>query len=198
MKKTKFLVAIFFLAILVTNAQVPANPQDVSPLLIGETLPKATLQDLDGANVSLQEILAKKPTVLVFYRGGWCPYCNRQLSGLATAEAKILELGYQIVAISPDNYKRIQLTVEEDKVNYKVFSDVGAKLIQDVGIGFLTPESAKPYIERKTALEASNVLPVPSVFVVDKSGEILFEYINIDYKHRLTDTILLAILKDLK
>ena len=80
MKKTKFFITVFFfffLTILVTNAKVPANPQDVSPSLIDEPLPKVTLQDLYGTNISLQEILDEKPTGLVFYRGGWYPYCNR-------------------------------------------------------------------------------------------------------------------------
>ncbi len=195
--KTKFLGVVFFLTVLISNAQVPANAEDVSPLLIGETLPDGSLLDVNGATVLLQELIAEKPTVLVFYRGGWCPYCNRQLSSLASAEAEILELGYQIVAVSPDNYMQLKPTKEEALVNYKVFSDPGAKLIQDVGIGFLTPEKAKPYIEKKTEQEATNILPVPTVFVVDKSGKIMFQYINIDYKQRLSDTVLLAVLTDL-
>jgi peroxiredoxin len=32
-----------------------------------------------GRDVILFEELAKGPVVLVFYRGGWCPFCNMQL-----------------------------------------------------------------------------------------------------------------------
>ena len=196
--KSVILQTAFFLTILIANAQVPNKAEDISPLLIGETLPKASLQDLNGNMVSLKDIIAEKPTVLVFYRGGWCPYCNRQLASIASVETDILKLGYQIIAVSPDNYLNLKPTIQDDGVNYKLFSDSGAKLIQEVGIGFLTPEKTKPYIEKKTTFEATNILPVPTVFIVSKSGEILFEYINIDYKHRLSEAVLLAVLKDLK
>ena len=54
-----------------------------------------------GKAVETDDILAKK-TVLVVYRGGWCPYCNSQLSDLQDIENQILQLGYQIIAVSPD------------------------------------------------------------------------------------------------
>lgn len=41
-------------------------------------------------------------------------------------------------------------------------------------------------------------LPVPSIFVTDTSGKIAFEYINPDYKTRLSPGLLLAVLKELK
>jgi len=91
-----------------SNAQTkltPLNAEDICPLLIGEILPKATLQDAEGKTVALETIIKIKPTVLVFYRGGWCPFCNMQLSSLVEIEKDILDLGYQIVAISPDDFR---------------------------------------------------------------------------------------------
>jgi len=63
-------------------AQVPKNAEDISPLLVGESIPDAMLLDYKGNQVALNSIIKNKPTVLVFYRGGWCPYCNMQLGGL--------------------------------------------------------------------------------------------------------------------
>lgn len=179
-------------------AQVPDKAEDISPLLIGEQIPNASLFDVDGSEVQLKEIMNEKPTVLVFYRGGWCPYCNAQLSGLAEAESEIGALGYQIVAISPDPIESLKPTLEEDKLNYNIYSDPGAKLIQEIGIGFNTPEKAKGYIFKKTNKEATDVLPVPTVMIVNTSGEILFEFINPNYKVRLSPELLLANLKALK
>lgn len=54
-------------------SEIPQKPEDISPLLIGETIPDVRLQTVEGSSVSLMAEVAKKPTVLVFYRGGWCP-----------------------------------------------------------------------------------------------------------------------------
>lgn len=195
--KLKLVVLAVFV---ITNifSQVPENAEDISPLLIGETLPTVILLDSDGNQVEFNDVISKKPTVLVFYRGGWCPYCNRQLSALAEVEKEILAFGYQIVAISPDHFEMLKPTTENEKLEYQLFSDQDAKLIQDVGIGFKTPEKAKGYIFKKTSKEATDILPVPTVMIIDKKGKILFEYINPDYSTRLSPEVLIANLKALK
>ncbi len=76
------------------RTQIADTAENVTPLLIGQTVPNSTLQTVDGDPVSLKALTMQKPTVLIFYRGGWCPYCNRQLSGLKNIEGQLDELGY--------------------------------------------------------------------------------------------------------
>ncbi|TYA53117.1 peroxiredoxin-like family protein [Formosa maritima] len=198
-KKIFFVFTIFtFTLVSHIQSQVPEKAEDISPLLIGEKIPEAKLTDADGNEVELNQIIKEKPTVLVFYRGGWCFYCNNQLSGLAEIESEIIALGYQIVAISPDNYQNIKPTMEADKVAYQVLSDSKGQLIKDMGIGFKTPEKVHKYIFENTNKEATDVIPVPTVLVVDTSGGILFEYINPNYDVRLSPKLLLANLEVLK
>ncbi len=178
--------------------QVAKQAEDISPLLIGETMPNDTLLDLTGKPVYLQELLAKKPTVLVFYRGGWCPYCNAHLVSLAKSEAEILKLGYQIIAISPDDYPNLQPTVADDGVNYQVYSDMGGSLLKKVGIAFQAPERAKEYIAQKTKGTPTEILPVPTLMVINTDGKIVFEYINKDYSTRMSEKLLLAVLNNLE
>lgn len=182
-----------------TNAQIPDKAEDVSPLLIGETLPNASFQNAEGSRVQLKDILAEKPTVFVFYRGGWCPYCNLQLSGLVEIEEDILKLGYQIVAISPDDFQNLKITEEKDRIKYTLLSDPNGKFIQDIGIAFTTPIMLKGYIATKGQKgKTSTVMPVPTVMVVDKKGVIQFEYINLNYKERISGELLLAILQTIE
>lgn len=194
-----FLAFFCFTCAQSTNAQIPDKAENISPLLIGEILPIATLQDGDGKMISLQTILNEKPAVLVFYRGGWCPYCNLQLSGLVKIEQDILDLGYQIVAISPDDYQNLQSTEEKDSIRYGLYSDKDGKLIQDMGIAFQTPTMIKTYMATKGQKgKTSDVLPVPTVMIVDTKGKIIFEFINPNYKERISGEMLLAVLKTLK
>lgn len=180
-------------------AQVPKNAEDICPLLMGESIPKATLQDSEGKQIELGKLLSNKPTVLVFYRGGWCPYCNVQLSGLVKIEKDILDLGYQIIAISPDDYRNLQTTESKDSIKYTLLSDPDTKFIQQMGIGFKTPLMLKGFIATKGQKgETSEIMPVPTVMIVDEKGKILFEYINPNYKERISGEMLLAVLKTIK
>ena len=180
------------------SGQIPDKAENISPLLIGEVIPKANLQDGEGKNIDLSSVIKLKPTVLVFYRGGWCPYCNLQLSGLVKIEQQILDLGYQIVAISPDDYQNLKNTEDKDSIKYSLYSDKDGKLIQEMGIAFQTPLMMKTYIAAKGQKgKTSEVLPVPTVMVVDKAGKILFEFINPNYKERISGDMLLAVLKTL-
>jgi peroxiredoxin len=178
---------------------IPLVAEDISPILIGETLPNGNFQNVEGEFVQLKAILEEKPTILVFYRGGWCPYCNVQLSGLVEIEEDILELGYQIVAISPDDYKNLQSTIENNSTKYKLLSDPNGEFIQEIGIAFKTSSSLKEYIIGKGQKgETSSVMPAPTVMIVNKQGVIKFEYINPNYKERISGEMLLSILKTIK
>jgi peroxiredoxin len=179
-------------------AQIADRAEDICPLLVGETLPNEQVMNLENKPVDLLSVLKQKPTVLVFYRGGWCPYCNMQLAALAEAEPDILKLGYQIVAISPEDNRNIQPTIEKDSINYIVFSDPDGNLIQKVGIAFKTKAASKAFHASKTIGKVSDVTPVPAVMIVNTEGEILFEYINPNYKVRLSTKLLLAVLNGLE
>jgi peroxiredoxin len=178
---------------------IPLVAEDISPILIGETLPNGNFQNVEGEYIQLKAILEEKPTILVFYRGGWCPYCNVQLSGLVEIEEDILELGYQIVAISPDDYKNLHSTIENNSTKYKLLSDPNGEFIQEIGIAFKTSSSLKEYIIGKGQKgETSPVMPAPTVMIVDKKGVIKFEYINPNYKERISGEMLLSVLKTIK
>ena len=197
MKKLLFISLVF---IGCTNQlSIPLVAEDISPILVGETLPNANFQNTVGEYVQLKALLEEKPTVLVFYRGGWCPYCNVQLSGLVEIEEDVLELGYQIVAISPDDYKNLQSTIENNSTKYKLLSDPNGKFIKEIGIAFKTSSSLKEYITGKGQKgETSSVMPAPTVMIVDKKGVIKFEYINPNYKERISGEMLLSVLKTIK
>ena len=194
MKKLLFISLLF---IGCTNQlSIPLVAEDISPILIGEKLPNANFQNAEGEYVQLKAVLEEKPTVLVFYRGGWCPYCNVQLSGLVEIEDDVLELGYQIVAISPDDYKNLQSTIENNSTKYKLLSDPNGKFIKEIGIAFKTSSSLKEYIIGKGQKgETSSVMPAPTVMIVDKKGVIKFEYINPNYKERIGGEMLLSVLR---
>ncbi|WP_144214247.1 peroxiredoxin-like family protein [Flavobacterium anhuiense] len=180
------------------QSAVPKAATDIAPLLIGEKIPNAVLKTAENADFTIEELLKKKKTVLVFYRGGWCPYCNIHLQSLAEAEKQIIDLGYQIIAVSPDATENLKITAEKDKVKYTLLSDSKGEFIKAAGIAYQVPENYKEVINVHSNGINTNLLPVPSVFVVNSQGYILFEYISPDIKQRISAELLVSVLKKLK
>ena len=88
---------------------IAERAEDIGPLLNGEVIPNSIIYDTKDKTHKLHDVIGKKPTVLIFYRGGWCPYCNGQLASLKSVEDKMIQMGYQIIAISPDSPQRLSL-----------------------------------------------------------------------------------------
>ena len=195
MKKLLFASAFIVAQFSFAQIELPKEATDITPLLIGEKVPNTSLKTIDGKSVSFFETLDKKKTILVFYRGGWCPYCNQHLSALAEAEPELIKLGYKIIAISPDSVKSLQETKSKDKVNYTLLSDSESVFSKAFGIAFEAPKNYEKYLSKGSDNVNSSIIPVPSVFILDKEGTILFEYIAPDYKHRLSNELLMAVAK---
>ncbi|GGF34960.1 peroxiredoxin-like family protein [Echinicola rosea] len=178
--------------------EVPADPTDISPLLIGERIPESTVKDPDGNVQSLQELISEQATVLIFYRGGWCPYCNKHLAELQAVEQDILDMGYQILAISPDAPEQLKTTMDKNELTYSLFSDNDLKVTKAFGLAFQAPDRYQKMLFKASAAQNPGELPVPAVFVLDKEGTILFEYINPNYDSRMSGKMLRAVLESLQ
>lgn len=195
--KTLFLCALLFTGYTVT-AQIPEKAENISPLLIGEKIPSAKLTAGDGRQYDLSILLSEKPSVLLIYRGGWCPYCNSHLSDIQEAEKDILELGYQIIAVSPDSPENLSGSLEKEKLNYLLLSDADGSLIKEMGLAFTAPQRYGGMLLKASGGLNNGFLPVPAAFVVDIKGVIQFEHINPDYSTRISSNLLLAVLKALQ
>ena len=143
----------------------------------------------------MTELISKKRTVLVFYRGGWCPYCNAHLAALGETEKQLLDLGYQIIAISPDAPKSLRVTDDKQKLNYLLLSDSTGELSRAVGIAFQAPENYKTIITKDSDGVNSSFLPVPAVFILNTNAEIEFEHITPNFKNRISNDLLIAAAK---
>jgi len=178
-------------------AQVPEKATDISPLLIGEEIPVTSLRTLNGATTNLNDIVRLKPSVVIFYRGGWCPFCNTQLAELQKIEKDILALGYQIIAISPDSPENLQASVGKHTLTYTLLSDADMIAAQSFGLAFKVPDSSIERLKNSSGGKNPGQLPVPAVLVISTEGKILYEYINPDYKTRIKANLLMCTLESL-
>lgn len=194
-------IAVLFSIKLMAAPAIAPSPVQVTPLLNGLTIPAVTLTDADNNAVELTTLVQQQPSVLVFYRGGWCPYCNAQLSVLRDIMPRLNQLGYQLIAITPDSVASINKSLTDtggQKLNYTLLSDANFAASSAFGLAYyLDDKTAAVYKGKLGSLittEAGTekvVLPVPAVYILNSHGEALFSYVHINYKTRLNSEILL-------
>ncbi len=180
------------------GGKVPDKAEDICPVLIGQSLPKLVLRTSDNMPFDLNAATAETPTVLIFFRGGWCPYCNLHLGQLQSIESELVQIGFQIIAVSPDRPEKLKGPAEKHRLKYRLLSDSEMIAAKALGIAFRVDDATVN--EYKTAygidLEADSgqkhhLLPVPSVFLVGRDGIIQFSYVNPNYKVRIDPAVLL-------
>lgn len=182
----------------IDRTQVVDDPNDVAPLLIGQKAPDITLFDSEGAPFKLLEKVSEQQTILLFYRGGWCPFCNAQLSQVQQIEEDLRAMGYQLLAISPDTPSALAKTSKDKALDYQLISDFQLEATRKFGLAFHIPNEYREKIESiggKTARLAGDdksTLPVPAVFILDQEGVIQFQYANPNYKVRIEPELLLT------
>lgn len=180
---------------------VPDDPFDVHPLLIGSPVPDKSVRNLKGEERSLEALISGQPALIIFYRGGWCPFCNAHLAELSSIEDDIYKLGYQILAISPDQPRFLIESAEEYEMGYTLLSDSPMETARAFGVAYREDDETVEQLKNngmdivKRSGHNHQQLPVPAVFITNTSGEILFQYANPDYRTRINSEILMAALR---
>jgi peroxiredoxin len=192
------LLILACLSLRAVAGDIPDRPELVRPLLIGTQIP-ADIQLLttEGTPTTLQREMGDRPAVLVFFRGGWCPYCDLQLSELRLIEKDLQALGYQVIAISPDPPRVLQARIDKNSLQYLLLSDASTEMIQAVGIAFKASAATarlQPTLGAAAA-KPTQLLTVPAVYIVNASGKVQFHYVNPDYRVRTPQELLLVAAK---
>jgi peroxiredoxin len=170
----------------------------------GDRLEPFTLDNATGTPAGLDQIVEAGPAVIVFYRGGWCPYCN---VALRTYQQELLPqlsaFGAHLVAISPQSPDQSLSTAEKAGLEFTVLSDPGSRLAQRIGIAFQQAEEVLA-AQRTLGLDLAQVnaegsthLPRPAVLIVDQDRIVRFVDVPPDYTARTEVADIVAALADL-
>jgi peroxiredoxin len=189
-----------------TRAYVQATPglgDPATALAVGAIAPDFTLMDTEGNAVSLEALYANGPVVLIFYRGGWCPFCNVYLRAFQMARTQLRALGAQVVLISPQLIVQAQALREQQGLLFPLLSDVGNQVARQYGLVFqMAQELRAEYLADGTDLARINgdeswELPMPATFVIDSDGRIAYAFVSADYTQRAEPGEVLAVLRQL-
>jgi peroxiredoxin len=170
-------------------------------LKAGDHAPAIVLKNATGETVDVGALLKKGPAIVTFYRGGWCPYCNLQLSAFQQILPDIEAAGASLVAISPEKPDDTLSTAEKNALAFEVLSDVGQKVGRAFGLVYqFNDELKSAYQGFGLDISAKNAadewaLPLSATYVIDRDGMIIYAYTDADYRDRADPMDVLAILK---
>ena len=192
------------------HADVPiaSTAAETRPLEVGDLAPRFTVRTVDRDPFDFDPRQLERPAVAISFRGGWCPFCNLHLSELRSVIDDIDALGADVLFLSGDRpellfnslQRETQTAIEE--LDYQIFSDADAQAAIAFGIAFRASDATIARREQKgqdidgSSMQRHGVLPVPSVFVIDRDGVIAFAYSNPDYKVRLPADELLRVVTE--
>ena len=154
--------------------------------------PDFSAKDQAGTTISLKDQLKKGSVVLVFYRGQWCPHCNKQLSKLEDSAQLIKAKGASLIAVTPEKQENIRKTIAKTKASYPILFDEGLQIMKSYNVAYAvdntTIERYKKYgidFNETNGANGAN-LPVPAIYVINKEGVIVFRHFDPDYRNRAT------------
>ena len=154
-------------------------------------MPDTELLDPFGAPTTLYATTGNGTSVMVFYRGAWCPYCN---IALATYRAHLLpqltDRDVRLIAVSPQKPDGSLSMQQKHDLDFAVVSDPGNVVARYLGILTQPSEDARA-AQLQLGLDLTSVnadgtitLPMPATLILD--GDHLVRWIDVhpDYSSR--------------
>ena len=189
----KFISALLLISALQSQAQ--EKPEG---LFINSKAPDFKGKDQNGNVIALKDLRKKGTVVIIFYRGYWCPYCNKELQKLEDSLQLIKEKGAQLIAITPEKQEGIAKTIEKTKASYPIITDDELKIMKAYDVAYqVDTKTIDRYKMTGIDLAGDNgqkpeavYLPVPAVYIIGKDGEIKYRFFEEDYKKQ-------AVVKDI-
>lgn len=174
-----------------------------SAINVGDIAPDFKLSNAEGKTVSLYEELKKGPVVLMWYRGGWCPYCNITMHYMQEYVGEFRERGAELVALTPEKPDDALSMTEKHDLQFEVLSDLHNVVAHKYGVVFtLTPEVHKIYEESFKLSEYNEnekgELPLAVTYVIDTDGKVTYAFLHPDYRERADINDILKALDDLR
>jgi len=185
---TEILIAVGAIAVLliiawiwVTRRGLRATPAQLKP---GSPLPDFRATDEQGDPVRSVE-LHGSPTVILFVRGNWCPFCSRQVSNLTQHYRDIVDLGAKLILITPTPLETTRRVAEFFKVEFDFWLDDELTVTRQLG---LLQEGGVP---KSYGKEYGRDTIWPTALVVDTSGIITYTELSKHISDRPDPKVLL-------
>jgi peroxiredoxin len=135
--------------------------------------------------------LVGSPSVILFVRGSWCPFCNAQVEQLTSWYKDIVDLGARLIIVTPKPLQTTRRVARFFEVEFDFWLDQSLEAAEKLG---LLHRSAVPNSFR---IEYGSDAVWPTALVVDRSGIIRYTELSKHISDRPDPEVLLGVLRKL-
>ncbi|MDC7227021.1 MAG: peroxiredoxin-like family protein [Spirochaetales bacterium] len=170
-------------------------------LKVGDTAINFTLKNAVGDSVTLYEKLAEGPVILMWYRGGWCPYCNFTLHHMQEYLSEFSKYNAALIALTPEVPDKSMSSIEKHDLKFEVLSDLDNNIASEYKVVFKLTDDVAGVYEDKFGLSAYNgnnkaELPLAATYVIDTDKIIKYAFLDADYRKRAEPSDIVKFLKN--
>lgn len=158
-------------------------------LMMAETLPDFDLETLDGTTFPSAQFRTRA-SLLLFFRGNWCPLCMAQIKELSGHYQELEKLGVQIALISPQPQRHSIALARRYSVPLDFYRDAGGAAARLLGI--FHPRGLPAGME-PLGYEADTVMP--TLVLTDANGKVIFLDQTDNYRLRPEPEVFIDIAK---
>ena len=158
------------------------------PLKPGQPLPDFHATDEQGDPVRSTS-LHGSPTVILFVRGNWCPFCSAQVKSLPQYYKDIIDLGAKLILLTPKPLETTRRVASFFEVEFDFWLDDSLAVTEELGLVQKTgvPGSYEKEYGRDTVW--------PTALVVDSAGIIRYTELSKHISDRPDPELLLSELR---
>jgi len=201
--KITLLTIIAVMAINTMKSQTEKSVKDAHGINVGESAPMFKAIDADSNQFFLGDAIKNGPVVIIFYRGFWCPVCNKHLGSIQDSLKLIEAAGAKVIAVSPEKPEYLDKMAEKTKAEFTLLYDEDYKIAEAYDVNF-NPSSMQLFTYnvilggklKNTHSDDSQRLPIPATYIVNEKGEIIWRQFDHDYKKRSSVKDILNVLED--
>ncbi|MEN8719097.1 MAG: peroxiredoxin-like family protein [Oceanococcaceae bacterium] len=165
------------------------DDRDASVLAPDRILPAFSLEAPDGTAVASSDLLAQ-PTIWLFYRGNWCPFCMAQVKEIAAQYRELTARGAQVVLVSPQPEAQTRALAAKFDVPMRFLIDRDNQAARTLRI-----DAAHGLPAGMQLLGYASDVPLPTVFITAAGGRILYADLADNYRIRPEPDAFLQVLE---
>jgi peroxiredoxin len=187
----KFFLSLLLILAIPLTAQEFKTVEEAEGLQVGTEAPVFKALDADSNEYDLGQALNSGPVVMIFYRGYWCPHCNKHLSLIQDSLDFIHAEGASVIAISPEKPVYLEKIREKTGSEFTLLYDEWYRISDAYDVTFLPSQNKiRKYNTfmganmTETHSDETNRLPIPATYIIDQNGKIAWRQFDPNYKNR--------------
>ena len=165
--KKLILLCSFLLVSLCSIAQ-----DELTGLKVGDVAPDFSLYNQNDNMFKLSKALVNGPVVVFFYRGSWCPFCNKYMKNYQDSLYLIKAKGAMLVAIGPQGMGGVEKSIAKTGATFPLLIDSEKKVC------------AKYKTISKEDSFNGEANPIPALYVIGKDGKIKYVHFPDSFEQR--------------